>query len=164
MLLCSVAKRVLPNAATSERRRRDTSILWHRPRAAVDGHILCMRYKRHSLVQPSSKNYVLTISAGSHLDRLKTKKVAAIQLREERWQRRRLGEDGGVGEAKETWTWLLDMEGAGPGDSPGLRTLRTLDEILAAHYPAKLGIVLVVNASGTESKTSLYDSYIFRCL
>lgn len=83
---------------------------------------------------------------------MKKTKVAAVQLREESWQRRRLTTGGGVGEAKETWTWLLDMEGSGPGDSPGLGTLRTLDDILVAHYPGKLGIVLVVNSSGTEKQ------------
>ena len=60
-----------------------------------------------------------------------------------------------MGKAKETWTWLLDMEGAGPADSPGLRTLRTLDDILAAHYPGKLGKVLIVNASGMRSSRRL---------
>jgi len=44
------------------------------------------------------------------------------------------------------------MEGAGPSDSPGLRTLGTLEDILVAHYPGKLGKVLVVNASGVQSE------------
>ena len=67
-----------------------------------------------------------------------------------------------MGKAKETWTWLLDMEGAGPADSPGLRTLRTLDDILAAHYPGKLGKVLVVNASGMRSSRRLFFFVLVR--
>lgn len=57
-------------------------------------------------------------------------------------------EGGEEGETEDTYAWLVDMGGAGPGDAPGLRTLQTLDDILAVHYPGKLGRVLIVNASG----------------
>ncbi|CAM9709607.1 unnamed protein product [Pylaiella littoralis] len=56
-------------------------------------------------------------------------------------------EGGEEGETEDTYAWLVDMGGAGPGDAPGLRTLQTLDDILAVHYPGKLGRVLIVNAS-----------------
>lgn len=51
-------------------------------------------------------------------------------------------------EEDDTCTWLVDMKGAGPGDSPGWRTLRTLEAILTVHYPGRLKRVLIVNASG----------------
>lgn len=57
-------------------------------------------------------------------------------------------EGGGGTRREDTWAWLVDMEGAGPGDAPAWQTLRELDEILFAHYPGRLGKVLIVNASG----------------
>lgn len=48
----------------------------------------------------------------------------------------------------DTWLWLVDMEGAGPGNAPAWQTLRNLDGILAAHYPGRLRNVLIVNSSG----------------
>lgn len=48
----------------------------------------------------------------------------------------------------DTWTWLIDMEGAQLSDAPSWDTLRKLDDILFAHYPGRLGKAVFVNMSG----------------
>lgn len=74
--------------------------------------------------------------------------VAAIQLKDEGACPGRVPPDDSADSEGDTWAWLVDMEGAGPTDAPGWKTLRTLDDILYSHYPGRLSRVLIVNASG----------------